>query len=83
MADALLGAETGNMALRYVATEGVFLGGSVARALPALRNRFMRGFVDKGRFRSLLSSLPVNVARHEDAPLRGAALHFLSWRSTP
>ena len=52
------GAETGNWALRTVATGGVFVGGGIApKILPALVvGRFMRAFLDKAPFEGLLST---------------------------
>ncbi len=71
----LYGAEAGNLALKGLATGGVFIGGGVApKLLPVLRaSAFMESFVDKGRFRGLLSGIPVVVAQNDKAPLIGAA----------
>jgi len=74
---ALYGAEAGNLALQYLATGGVYLGGGIAPAiLPALRRgEFLSAFLDKGRMRSLLSRVPVTVILDPAAPLRGAAAY--------
>lgn len=71
------GAEAGNMALRGFATGGVFVGGGIApKILPRLQDgRFMKAFVDKGRFREFCSKIPVNVVQGEDTGLLGSA-HF-------
>ncbi|MGE5284277.1 MAG: glucokinase [Actinomycetota bacterium] len=71
----LYGAEAGNLALHYLATGGVYLGGGIAPAiLPALRRgEFLSAFLDKGRMRSLLSRVPVTVILDPAAPLLGAA----------
>ncbi len=71
----IYGAEAGNMALKYLATGGVYIGGGIApRILPALeRGGFMEAFVDKGRFRALLSAIPVRVILDDNASLQGAA----------
>jgi len=73
----LYGAEAGNLALQYLATGGVFLGGGIAPAiLPALRRgEFVSAFLDKGRMRSLLSRVPVVVILDPAAPLLGAAAY--------
>ncbi len=57
---AAYGAEAGNLALRAVATGGVFVGGGIApKILPAMSDgRFLRAFLDKGSFRSLLTQIP-------------------------
>ncbi len=70
------GAETGNWALRTVATGGVFVGGGIApKILPALvsSGRFMRAFLDKAPFEALLARMPVKVILNDDAGLLGAA----------
>jgi glucokinase len=71
----LYGAEAGNLALQYLATGGVYLGGGIAPAiLPALRRgEFLAAFLDKGRMRNLLSRVPVRVILDPAAPLLGAA----------
>jgi glucokinase len=71
----LYGAEAGNLALQYLATGGVYLGGGIAPAiLPALqRGEFLSAFLDKGRMRNLLSRVPVMVILDPAAPLLGAA----------
>jgi glucokinase len=70
------GAEAGNLALRGVATGGVFVGGGIApKILPALqRGTFMSAFVAKEPMRSLLARIPVNVILNADAGLVGAAV---------
>ncbi|HEY1098386.1 MAG TPA: glucokinase, partial [Myxococcota bacterium] len=72
---ALYGAEAGNLALKGLATGGVFVGGGVApKLLPILqRSSFIENFRSKGRFRELLESVPVVVASNPKAPLIGAA----------
>ena len=73
----VLGAEAGNMALRAVATGGVFVGGGVSpKILPRLRDgRFLRAFADKGRFRRFAERIPVSVVLADDTGLLGAT-HF-------
>jgi len=70
------GAEAGNVALRMLATGGVFLGGGIApKNLAAFRREglFMTAFLDKGRMRPLLESVPVMVVLNDRAALWGAA----------
>ena len=75
----ILGAEAGNLALRTLATGGVYLGGGIPpRILSALDDSvFMRAFCHKGRFKELMSNIPVHVILNSDAPLLGAAAYAL------
>jgi len=69
------GAEAGNLALKAMATGGIFLGGGISpKILPKLTGPlFMRAFADKGRLRPLLESIPVHVITNDKAALLGAA----------
>jgi glucokinase len=71
------GAEAGNLALRALATGGLFVGGGIApKILPALIDgRFMRAFHDKGAMQGLVEQIPVKVILNADAGLLGAAVH--------
>ena len=81
----IYGAESGNWMLRTMARGGVYLGGGIAPKLFArprapgdavnAREVFLRGFVDKGRLRPLLESVPVQVIVNDEAALLGSA-HF-------
>jgi glucokinase len=75
----ILGAEAGNLALKVLATGGVYLGGGVPpRILPALKHeRFMEAFRHKGRMSDLLTRMPVHVILNLKAPLLGTACHGL------
>jgi len=70
------GAEAGNLALRGVATSGVYVGGGIApKILPAMRDgRFMEAFRAKGAFSELAARIPVHVILAPDAGLLGAAV---------
>lgn len=69
------GAEAGNIALKFVATGGVYVGGGIAvKILPKLQaSGFLTAFNNKGRFRPMLESMRVAVIRNEHAGLIGAA----------
>lgn len=75
-----LGSEAGNMALKVLATGGVYLGGGIPpRILPALTDgRFMEAFTAKGRFTDLLAKVPVHVIDNPGAALFGAACYGLA-----
>jgi glucokinase len=72
---AILGAEAGNLALKVMATGGVYLGGGMPpRIMPALRDgTFMEAFAGKGRMAPLLKQIPVYVITNPKAALWGAA----------
>src|SRR5262249_57184929 len=72
---ALYGSEAGNLALKTMATGGLYIGGGIApKNLDTLKaGGFMRRFVAKGRMRTLLEAMPVKVVLNEDTALIGAA----------
>jgi glucokinase len=71
----IYGAEAGNLALKALALSGLYVGGGVAPKLIAkLKDgMFMKAFSDKGRYKKLLSSIPVRVIMNPKAALLGAA----------
>lgn len=73
----ILGAEAGNMALKVLATGGVFLGGGIPpRILPFLsEGRFLQSFLRKGRLSDMLIPVPVYVILNPNIALLGAARH--------
>jgi glucokinase len=72
---AILGAEAGNQALKVMATGGIYLGGGIPpRILSKLQEPFfLEALRSKGRFRELLTNIPVNVILKHQAGLLGAA----------
>jgi len=70
------GAEAGNLALRTVATAGVYVGGGIApKILPVLESgAFMEAFRDKAPMADLLRTFPVSVILNSAAGLLGAAV---------
>ena len=76
------GAEAGNLALRTVATGGVFVGGGIApKILPALTTgAFMRAFRAKPPLDAMLAAMPVKVILNADAGLLGASVFAASQR---
>jgi glucokinase len=75
----ILGAEAGNLAMKVLATGGVYLGGGIApRILPALDGTlFMDAFRSKGRLSDLLADVPVHVILNPKVALIGAACQGL------
>lgn len=74
-----LGAEAGNMALKAMATGGVYLGGGIpAKMLNQIKNvGFVHAFNDKGRLSALMQTMPVRVVLNDQAALLGAARYAL------
>jgi len=77
----ILGSEAGNLALKVLATGGIYLGGGIPpRILTFLRKEiFASAFTSKGRFAGMLTRVPVYVILHPQAALFGAACHALDW----
>lgn len=73
----LYGAEAGNLALKLMATGGVYLGGGIAPKIVAKLKEpeFMNAFTAKGRMRPLLQDMPVRVIMNPKTALLGAARH--------
>src|SRR5580704_3676848 len=68
-------AEAGNLALKIMATGGVYLGGGIAPKMLAKLSGplFMHAFVGKGRMQPLLEGMPVKVIINDKTALIGAA----------
>ena len=71
----LYGAEAGNLALKLMATGGVYVGGGIApKNLQWLhRGAFLAAFLAKGRMRGLLEAMPVRIILSDRTALLGAA----------
>ncbi|HUU35809.1 MAG TPA: glucokinase, partial [Vicinamibacterales bacterium] len=74
------GAEAGNLALRAVATAGLYVGGGIApKMLSALQEGgFLAAFGDKAPMDGLLAGVPVRVILNDQAGLIGAAVAALA-----
>jgi glucokinase len=70
-----LAAEAGNVALRGLATGGVYLGGGIpAKVLPYLRGRdFLNAFCAKQPQEKILREIPIAVIMSQETTLTGAA----------
>lgn len=74
----ILAAEAGNLAVKVMATGGVYIAGGVAvHTLAALKQPvFMQSFTRKGRFAELMARIPIHVVV-SPAGLAGAAAYGL------
>jgi glucokinase len=75
----IFGGEAGNMALKVMATGGVYLAGGIApRIISALETGdFLKHFLHKGRLQILLEQVPVFVIMHPKIALLGSACYGL------
>jgi glucokinase len=75
----IYGAETGNCALNFLSTGGIFIGGSVAaKNVSRMKDPiFMESFLDKGRMVDLLKEIPVTIVLNDDSGIIGAARYTL------
>jgi glucokinase len=73
----VLAAETGNLALRLLATGGVYVGGGIAPkiAKALMHPRFATAFRSKGRMQPLLERIPVYLVTNQRTGLIGAAVY--------
>jgi glucokinase len=77
----ILGAESGNLALKTMATGGLYLGGGIPpRILKTLEaGSFMEAFTAKGRLTPMMEEIPVHVILNPKAALMGAAMEAIRW----
>jgi len=71
----IYGAEAGNLALKTLATAGVYVGGGIApKIIKKLTDgNFMKAFISKGRMEHLMQEMPVSVILNDKTALLGAA----------
>lgn len=77
----VLGNEAGNVGLKFMATNGVYLGGGIVpRIMPFLRDPvFGDSFKCRGPMSELVSRMPVRAIIHPAPALYGAALHAMDF----
>src|SRR6266436_7319367 len=75
----VFGAETGNCALNFMSTGGIFIGGSIAAKIIRKMNDpvFLESFLDKGRMATILKDMPVKIVANDDSGMIGAARYTL------
>ena len=71
----IYGAEASNLALKFMALGGVYVGGGIAPKILATLSAggFVRAFLAKGRLDKVLARIPVRVSLSPAAALMGAA----------
>jgi glucokinase len=71
----IYGAEAGNLALKALSLDGVYVAGGIApKLIKKLKDgTFMKGFTNKGRYKRLMSNIPVKVVMNQETGLLGAA----------
>ena len=77
----LYGVEAGNLALKIMATGGLYIAGGIApKILQQLQNgTFMQAFLAKGRMQELLQGIPVRVVLNDETALQGAAVYAAAY----
>lgn len=80
----ILGSEAGNLALKVLATGGVYMAGGIAVHLlgPLREPRFLETFTRKGRFKDVMARMPIHVITTRAALLGAAAYGLESLRKT-
>lgn len=75
---AIYGSEAGNMAIKIMASGGVYIGGGIApKILPKFKEDiFKAAFFHKGRMADILADFPIKVITNENTALLGAA-HYV------
>ena len=73
----IYGSEAGNVALKMLALGGVFIGGGIAPKILSIlkEGEFLRSFIGKGRFSSLLEAIPIKVVLNDNTALLGATYY--------
>ena len=73
------GSQTGDCALTFMTTGGIFIGGSIAaKTLPLMQQPiFMQSFLAKGRMQDLLNDMPVKIVLNDNSGMLGAARYTM------
>lgn len=71
----IYGAEAGNLALKALSLDGVYIAGGIApKLITKLQDgTFMKAFTNKGRYKRLMTNMPVKVVMNQQTALLGAA----------
>ena len=73
----LYGAEAGNLALKMLATGGVYVGGGIAPQIieELTDGTFMDAFAEKGRVSDVLRRIPIHIIKSDKTALLGAVYY--------
>lgn len=73
----LYGSEAGNLALKVMATGGVYVAGGIAPRIATRLGdgRFVAAFREKGRLRGLLETIPIDLVTNPRVGLLGTAVY--------
>lgn len=71
----ILGSHCGNVVLMTLATAGLFLGGGIPPKISKKFSdpKFLDSFMNKGRFKDVVSATPINIIMDDHAAVVGAA----------
>src|SRR6201998_491038 len=75
----IYGSQTGDCALNFMSTGGIFIGGSIAaKIVPRMKDPiFIKSFLGKRPMQSLLRDMPVKIVLNDDSGILGAARYTL------
>ena len=75
----IYGSEAGNLALKFKATGGIYIGGGIAPKIVEKMKKpnFINAFLNKGRMKRLLQQIPVQVILNDRTAILGAAAYAM------
>jgi len=75
----IYGAEAGNVALKFLPFNGLYVGGGIApKLIEKFKDKtFVNAFKDKGRFDKFLSDIPIKVVLNDRAALLGSGEYIV------
>ncbi|MCU0575394.1 MAG: glucokinase [Desulfobacterota bacterium] len=81
----ILGAETGNLALKFLPTGGIYIGGGLPPRILSMIDdvTFIEAYLAKGRLSPVVSRIPVHVILNTDVGLIGAAGYGMGIMQNP
>lgn len=73
------GAETGNLALKFLPYGGIYIAGGIAAKILCLmkEERFLLAFKEKGRMSPLMNNIPIHIVLNSQVGLIGSILYAL------